>query len=548
MSNSIFALKTDARQLSLGNEGLSKMQYDQLAPTRDATSTNFPNGEINFKWDVGGGKWWIPGRSYIRMRAQVSRGNNTAFLKSDNVSPALNMMSNLFQSAEFKMNGKTISRVSDFMGQVSTLKYRLDKSASWLDSVGNSTNFWDTFEVRQSDICADGVHAGKSNEEVITPALNLGISADTTIAYTFATNLLTFILGGASTATDVREVFPIGSYIQLTDAYGTIPALGRVQVTGHVTPLTITITNADDAADVPAAANVMSRVDIGNASRRNSNIEIIWTPPLSIFDIEGGVPGSCSCELTLTPQSSNTYQLLALESTGGAKEAGGTIATCKFSITNLYLYTNIINGPRVENSTYLLDLEQIACQASVVNNTSFAQHSFHVSPSTYALSVAVQDGRVGSDTRASASRFKSYNVALTSAEELKLNRLYVSFSGQNFPSPDAEPSYIEGTGLTGALSTDHTINRYIDSNIYSGAFFGVGGCENIEQWQDRGAYHYFATPRDADDASTRVVVNAGFADGTDVANARVLLFAHSRQVARIEMIDGRVQSVALEDA
>jgi len=89
-------------------------------------------------------------------------------------------------------------------------------------------------------------------------------------------------------------------------------------------------------------------------------------------------------------------------------------------------------------------------------------------------------------------------------EELKLNRLFISYGGSNYPSPDAEPSYIEGTGLAGSLSTDYSVNRYIDSNIYSGAFFGVGGCESIEQWKDRGGLSLFRpVPNDNDDASTR---------------------------------------------
>jgi hypothetical protein len=548
--SSIFSLKTDARQLLLGNQGLSNMKYDQIAPTRDATTTNFPNGEINFKFDVGGGKWFVPQRSYLRIRCQISRGDNASLLESDNVAPAMNMMSNLFQSAEFKINGKTISRVSDFMGQVSSLKYRLDKSASWLDSVGNSTNFWDNHNSRKADVCADGLYHDAVFE---TSWGNLGfVVATDRIVYTHATTQLAFDDGaGGAVGVDVRTKFPIGSRIRVLGAFGTLGANAEMLVMAHIDATTLEVQSAL-TLNVAAANIQLERLTDGASSalrvnaRRVSNVEIIWTPPLSIFDIEGGIPGSASCELTLTPQSSNTYQLLAIESTGATKTTGALATNVKFSVQNLYFYTNIISGPRIENSTYLLDLEQIACQASVVNNTDFAQHSFHVSPSTYALSVAIQDGRVGSDTRASASRFKSYNVAMDETEELKLNRLYVSYGGSNYPSPDAEPSYIEGVG--GALSTDYSVNRYIDSNIYSGAFFGVGGCESIEQYHDRGAYHYFACPKDNDDASTRVVVNAGFQGTTNVANMRILLFAHSRQVARIEMIDGKVQSVMLEDS
>ena len=432
----IFSLKTDARQLELGNQGLSNMKYDQIAPTRDATTTNFPNGEINFKFDVGGGKWFVPQRSYLRIRCQISRGDNTSLLESDNVAPAMNMMSNLFQSAEFKINGKTISRVSDFMGQVSSLKYRLDKSASWLDSVGNSTNFWDNHNSRKADVCADGLY----HDDVFETSWgNLGFAVATDrISYTHATTRLAFDNGtdGVGVGFDVRTKFPIGSRIKVLGAFGNLVANDEMLVTGHQSGNVLRVQSAL-AADVAAENIQLERLTEGASSalrvnaRRVSNVEIIWTPPLSIFDIEGGIPGSASCELTLTPQSSNTYQLLAIESTGATKTTGALATDVKFSVQNLYFYTNIISGPRIENSTYLLDLEQIACQASVVNNTDFAQHSFHVSPSTYALSVAIQDGRVGSDTRASASRFKSYNVAM---DETECRALLPYSSSLTFPT------------------------------------------------------------------------------------------------------------------
>jgi hypothetical protein len=53
---------------------------------------------------------------------------------------------------------------------------------------------------------------------------------------------------------------------------------------------------------------------------------------------------------------------------------------------------------------------------------------------------------------------------------------------------------------------------------------------------------------DGTDRSTRVNVHQGFETGTAVANMRVLLFSHNKQVARIQVSDGRVVSVDLEDA
>jgi hypothetical protein len=158
--------------------------------------------------------------------------------------------------------------------------------------------------------------------------------------------------------------------------------------------------------------------------------------------------------------------------------------------------------------------------------------------------VAYQDLRAGENTALSASKFKSYEVAAIPAtpstnQELKLDRFFINYAGQNLPAPDADPSFKAGT--------DYTIQRYSESQIYSGGYFDTGGAETIQEFHDRGAYYYFAWPRDGTDRSTRVNVHQKF-DGADVTNMRLLLFDHSKQVARIRVQDGRVVDVQVEDS
>jgi hypothetical protein len=156
--------------------------------------------------------------------------------------------------------------------------------------------------------------------------------------------------------------------------------------------------------------------------------------------------------------------------------------------------------------------------------------------------VAYQDLRAGENTALSVSKFKSYDNAAAPAtsEELKLNRFFINYAGQNLPAPDADPSFLAGN--------DYTVQRYSETQMYSGAYFDTGGSESINDFHERGAYYYFAWPRDGTDRSTRVNVHQGFAVGADVANMRVLLFDHSKQVARIRVQDGRVVDIQIEDA
>ena len=69
----MFNLKVNQSELKSSNQGVSKMAYDQQAPTRDVTGSSFPNGAIHYKWSVGGSKHWVPNKSYIRARVKISK-------------------------------------------------------------------------------------------------------------------------------------------------------------------------------------------------------------------------------------------------------------------------------------------------------------------------------------------------------------------------------------------------------------------------------------------------------------------------------------------
>jgi hypothetical protein len=432
------------------------------------------------------------------------------------------------------------------MSQVDALETRLSKSRGWLNGIGNAVNFWeDDFKIRQQDVVSDA--ADKNVTQSITNRLALGFDALTTIAIDEATGILTFDAnGGANPAPVIASSFVVGDEIEIVSAVagvGTIRYIISALLAGG---LTIQLNNTYQAVATAAAALQFSRVRsvlINNDSRKLQQFELIWTPPLSMFKIGHAVPNG-KFELLLNPQTASVYQKAAIESLLGAgdKDTGVGVDNFIFTVENMYLYVNTVDGNRCDDITYLLDLEQTRCQADKVNNASFGQKSWDVSPSTYALTVAYQDLRAGTNTQASATKFKSYNAALNSEEETKLDRFFINYAGQNLPAPDADPNYVVATGI------DYTTQRYIESQIYSGTYYTSGGGESIQEYKARGSYYYFSIPRDGTDRSTRVTVNQGFAAGTDTDNMRVLLFDHSKQVASVRIQDGRVIDVKLDDA
>ena len=554
---SIFELKKDVSELSSANEGISKMEYEQHPPTRDVVNNSFPNGAIHFRFQTSGQKWWIPSKSYLRMRVQLTKGDGTPVDVAFGSAPNMGFMSNLFQSAEFRINDRVVSRISDFMPQVDSLETRLTKSKSWLDSIGESSNWWaESQQLRLAEVASDGTIV--KDTVAITPAETtqidtaIGYAANNSVAYVAATGVVTFAAGAGPAVPNTNVNFQVGDFLVLTG--GTIGdgALNvKLEVLAVNANATMTV-RADIAADIAAADDIrFSRVRpnpiVAPPARRIGEFETVYQPPLSLFKIGHALPAG-RYELVLNPQTATSYQKRAIESVLGQASlnpqlpgVAGNAANVKVNVVDFYMYCATVDGPRADDMTYLLDLEQTRCQAEKIDTTNFQQKNFDVSPSTFALTAAYQDLRAGENTALSASKFKSYDGAAipTTSEELKLNRFFINYAGQNLPAPDAAPEFKAGT--------DYTTQRYVESQIYSGAYYDTGGAETIEEYHERGAYYYFSWPRDGTDRSTRVNVHQQF-DGADVANMRLLLFDHSKQVGRVRIQDGRVVDVQLEDA
>jgi hypothetical protein len=549
--SSIFKLKTDVSELASTNQGSSRMQYQQLPPTRDVTGGAFANGQINFRTQTAGTTWCVPSRSYIRTRFSLTKWNGAAYVPvelDDNIAPNMSLMSNLFQSAEFRINDTTVSRVADYMPQIDALENRLTKSKSWLESVGKSTNFWDISQAeRMAQVVSDTSNPVEIGETTKSDAI-LGYAGANTVAYNAGTGVVTF------SAVNANVHFKVGDKIAFTG--GTL-ADGALNVECKVVSVSAGLTmvvEANIGLDVAANADItFNRIRTTTESNLSNagKFELCWTPPLSIFKVQSALPPGMKLELVLTPQTSTSFQKRAIESVLGQASkvpviAGATpnLDEYKLNIEDMYLYASTVDGPRYDNGTFLLDLESSACQTEQLSNGSFQQKNLDISPSSYALTVAYQDGRAGENTAISASKFKSYEAGNTPStpQELKLSRMFISFGGVQKPSPDADPSFVAGT--------DYTTQRYYESNIGSGALFDSGGSETLKEWQDRGAYYYFPWPRAGSDASTRVNVHQQFdvANNTDIENTRLLLFSHSRQVARVRIQNSVVTSVDLEEA
>ena len=451
--SSIFKLKTSIGELESANQQINNMKYEQYAPTRNVQGDAFPGSEIRFKIDIGAPKWLIPSRSYLKFKIKLTAANGTTPLNAaTKIAPNMNICANLFQSCEFRINEKVVSRISNYVPQISALHTRLHKSDAWLKTIGKSTSLWEP-------------NANQRLNEVL--------------------------------ATD-----------------------GEIIVNG--------IGADGDNLD-------------SNKARKLNEFDVIWVPPLSIMDVDGALPQG-SYTLVLTPETASNFQIRGVEQLPNVDAAKVPDVDYKLKVEEMYFYANTVEGPRIENASYMLDLTRIHCQAEKIKSAeSFQQQSFTVSPATKQLTCAFQDSRAGTNPKISASKFRSYadNAdAVLVSNENNLKRFYLNFSGVNLPQPDYNLDYSTGK--------DTAVHLYNDTQMYTGAYYDSGGSEDIQTFRERGIYASFLIPRDGTDRSSNVSVFTEFAGG-EYANLRLLLFDHSNQVCKVRIQDSQVVEVELED-
>ncbi len=519
----IFDLKNDINELPSINSNIVNYRYREVNCIRDVTNDAFPNGLQHFRWTVPRNEWWVPARSYFKLRGTITRGTGVPMTREMGIAPAMGFMANLYQSGRIKLNQNDISVIENFFAQIDSLETRMSKSKAWLDGIGASINWWDaSYQNRLEDIVPDGV---KSSEKVIDK-ITMGFASANTIAYTNDTRTLTWVLGGGATVTDIRDVISVGDIIRLPSGQsGTIATLASAT--------TATIALPALGADIAGSAGPFQiiRKNSTTPARRVTGFEIIFQPNIGLFKIDHALPLG-EYEIVLSPHTSSSYQIRAVESL--VSRTPGTLVTeFKFAVKSLFFYASTMTSSNISNGRYYIDLDEVVCNVKPASGST-SENTFEVSPSTYALTVAFQDGGAGSSTIYPASKFVVRN-----GTERNITSLQVSYAGENKPIPRASLEYVAG-------GVDYLEQRYIDTQMYNGRFFDSSGPESLQDWLDRGPYYFFAWPKDGSDTSTTATIRYNFS-GADDANRQMLLFHHKKRVAVVTVANSEVVNVEVYD-
>ena len=118
--------------------------YKQVTCQRTVSGDNFSQGVQDFNFSIGGKTAWIPNRTYFRVGMTLTgRGGVAAPTFSEQVAFSDSVCGNLYNNVYFRAGGQDVSSIVNYAPQAQAVKNRLDKSGSWLKTMGKDAFFLD---------------------------------------------------------------------------------------------------------------------------------------------------------------------------------------------------------------------------------------------------------------------------------------------------------------------------------------------------------------------------------------------------------------------
>lgn len=554
---SIFDLKTKNSELSSANQGLTNYKFDEIQPLRNVTEDSFPDGEQIFRWTFGSNKYWVPSKSYVKMKIKLTDPSGNPLERSENIAWAMNTIPTLFQASSYKIADQTVCNITQNLAQVDTLLNRQTRSQSWLSGVGNDLNNWEhSFRKRQDNMYSlggldvSGLNQSYDWESIKTDCTIVVADSITITKLANGSYQLTFTdAAGADldllAANSQLRVGDLLVYeLKQTDpdrtetSSGVITDISQLSIT--FVPNEGALTTGSPAATLLISDALFSMYTVRHdyydekATNRQLDAEFIWYPTLSVFrSVKHAIPcGSTKHEFTLTPYSDSTYQKNAIQSLISNKTNGTDFL---LTVTEMKLYILTCDSNKIEdNFEFMLDLDEIQCQSTPITSTQ-QQQTLDVIPSTHALALAFIDKDALNDTRYPLTRF-----TIRDDLELNLTRYYIRYEGQR-PSPDAV------TELDVTLGKDYLKDVYNRTKLYDGTLY-MENPEDLATFRSRGMYLFHPFPKTSSSRNTRVYVQVNFSSLTDSdaveQNPFLLLFSYYKKAVVLTVQNGRIINVA----
>lgn len=507
---------TDVRQISsIEDLGLVDQNIVQVSCQRSISGDAFSQGSHEFNFNISGTQRWSPSRSYLRVRATVSNLANAVLTQAQRITIAENFMNNLYQNAYLYVGNQDVSSLSQFCGQVSTVRERCSRTKGYFDSIGRLYGWEPEFEKRLAKVTSDG-----NSGSFLASRVQIGFAVGDTIAYTGATSVLTFTNANGLA---LNTVLYTGDVIKSADAVNaqTYTLVYPINADSSQWFVTTTVAGADIAAVATwsrirrTEPNLQYRV-----SGSKNKIEICFQPPLGIFYSSCAMP-SGSYKLSLTPRQSPN-NIAALESTTDNAEG-------KLTIDSLFFFMSVFRSDKtMDSGTYYLPLQECNIQNRKLEVGAGQNNlNFSVPVSTTSFAIFCQSTLAGSDKRVPASVFHT----LDRKASLGLKNLQLTYANQTKPLQNYDSSF--------DAQNDFMVQRYIETQINNGLI--QLSAEEYESYLSRGPIFYYNFVKSSDDRSTEVQLSINYENMQIDTN--IFLVSIYNTVCKISVDSGFVTSV-----
>jgi hypothetical protein len=281
-------------------------------------------------------------------------------------------------------------------------------------------------------------------------------------------------------------------------------------------------------------------------------IEFLWQPPLAFFRFPHAVPsGDFRLNMTVDPKwRSNAFQVVGVKLDGTRM----TENDYDVSLMELTMWNHFVQGPSTERAAFVLDLDNIVCQAQQSLGEERLNRQFDISPDSTCLALAHTDMTPG-PYHSSRSLFRfprrretdaNTSVVLDLSDDVlpySLNQYQLLFDGKQWPQQQGDP--MPNWQTTGNNHLARLVQQYHETHTQTGLAYNSCGPETYQQFTDAGMLLFTTWPR-ANSNATRVALNEVLVDAKnwqqrDVTD--ILLFTKFKRSFLIRIENGRVMRV-----
>lgn len=549
----------------------SQWRYRQVTCERDLSNTNFSNGQLKFLYRMPNSQQVNLDKSFLRCRLKLSRFDGTQLTKNDQIAPSYLMSYGLIKQMYQYMNGTEVCQMRNYVPQIGALRHRISYPESYKEKFLATTNFAKKFfEDRQNDVISDGYEGTKNQNtyydrcarldaqlvwnnianavggDTITFDFDNGTAGESAFTWTdaaVATRVL-FREGGVATgALDpafVAANIDVGSTIYYTVNGNTyqstvlrIETAGPLEIDGNTSNTMVIVrqnfvVEADQAFINPAGETFRIR-NQANAvqSRRNQEMEIVWKPPMGLWNKDAWLPAHDLC-LSMYPYPEGTWQKLLIESLTDKTHNTDYL----LEIEDLIMYLCIKDAKHTDGE-FDCEYEDMRCQLTNITTTSNVDHHFVVDRQAHSFTVALQDEDVENNSSRNATYFK-----IRDDQELKLTRLWVDYNGRVLPDPYPQ--------ISKTSAKDFLTQRWYESAYYSGAneHYDI---ESLDDWERLGMYFTVRFGKgytQTEKVTVSTLFEAGaFGTGTAEHRPNLLLFDHFQRKFKMIVSGNKVREV-----